>query len=265
MPGPQLLTYLLRLEETRVTPPPGYSPLPVRFESMAPKKAAAPQPEPEPVFDPHAPLPPLLQAFVDDAATEMCARLADDIVDESFARAYYTSELDRRSGTQEVDYEMVQIVRAMRWYFIANDKGSDLRAPSWAADKEPVPAVRDTWSRGTCKGRPKKAPSRPASATYILSSSNSYSGNRARPGSAGGDRSRRSPSRPGSAASAPGGLSSVRVRVRVSDPSPSPSPSPSPIPSPNPNPNPNPNPQPGTLCFVSGKPAKCWVLWGRSY
>jgi len=21
----------------------------------------------------------------------------------------------------------------------------------------------------------------------------------------------------------------------------------------------------GTLCFVSGKPAKCWVLWGRSY
>ena len=21
----------------------------------------------------------------------------------------------------------------------------------------------------------------------------------------------------------------------------------------------------GTLCFISGKPAKCWVLWGRSY
>ena len=21
----------------------------------------------------------------------------------------------------------------------------------------------------------------------------------------------------------------------------------------------------GTPCFVSGKPAKCWVLWGRSY
>lgn len=21
----------------------------------------------------------------------------------------------------------------------------------------------------------------------------------------------------------------------------------------------------GTMCFVSGKPAKCWVLWGRSY
>ena len=21
----------------------------------------------------------------------------------------------------------------------------------------------------------------------------------------------------------------------------------------------------GTACFVSGKPAKCWVLWGRSY
>ena len=141
---------------------------------MAPKpkpNKKAPEPEPEPVFDPHAPLPPLLQDFVDDAATEMCARLADEIVDESFARAH-ASELDRRSGTQEVDYEMVQIVRTMRWYFIANDKGSDLRAPSWAADKEPVPAVRDTWSRGTCKGRPKKAPSRPASASYILSSSN---------------------------------------------------------------------------------------------
>ena len=21
----------------------------------------------------------------------------------------------------------------------------------------------------------------------------------------------------------------------------------------------------GTPCFISGKPAKCWVLWGRSY
>eukprot|EP00964_Phaeocystis_antarctica_P018258 scaffold10108_cov37-Phaeocystis_antarctica.AAC.3 len=69
------------------------------------KAAAAPEPEPEPVFDPHAALPPRLQAFVDDAGTEMCARLADEIVDESFAQAYAT-ELDRRSGPQEVDYEM---------------------------------------------------------------------------------------------------------------------------------------------------------------
>jgi prolyl-tRNA synthetase len=21
----------------------------------------------------------------------------------------------------------------------------------------------------------------------------------------------------------------------------------------------------GTPCFISGKPAECWVLWGRSY
>jgi hypothetical protein len=185
---------------------------------MPPKpkpKKAAPEPEPEPVFDPHAPLPPQLQAFVDDAGTEMCAQLAGEIVDKSFAQAY-ASELDGRSGPQEVDYEMVQIVRTMRWYFIANDKGSDLRAPSWAPDKEPVPAMRDAWSRGTCQGRPKKAPSRPASAAYILSSSSSYSGNRIRPGSAGGDRSRRSPSRPGSAASAPGGLRSAKSTPALS-------------------------------------------------
>ena len=179
-----------------------------------PKKAATPEPERAPVFDPHAALPPQLQAFVDDAGTEMCARLVDEIVDESFAQAY-ASELDRRSGTQEVDHEMVQIVRAMRWYFIANDKGSDLRAPTWAPDKEPVPAMRDAWSRGTCQGRPKKAPSRPASASYILSSS-SYGSNRIRPGSAGGERSRRSPSRPGSAASAPGGLRSAKSTPALS-------------------------------------------------
>ena len=180
-----------------------------------PKKAATPEPERAPVFDPHAALPPQLQAFVDDAGTEMCARLVDEIVDESFAQAY-ASELDRRSGTQEVDHEMVQIVRAMRWYFIANDKGSDLRAPTWAPDKEPVPAMRDAWSRGTCQGRPKKAPSRPASASYILSSSSSYGSNRIRPGSAGGERSRRSPSRPGSAASAPGGLRSAKSTPALS-------------------------------------------------
>ena len=171
------------------------------------------------MFDPHAALPPRLQAFVDDAGTEMCARLADDIVDESFAQAYAT-ELDRRSGPQEVDYEMVQIVRAMRWYFIANDKGSDLRLPSWAPDTEPVPAMRDAWSRGTCQGRPKKAPSRPASAEFILSSSSSYGSNsqrvgHIRPGSAGGDRSRRSPSRPGSAASAPGGLLTLALALAL--------------------------------------------------
>lgn len=104
-------------------------------------------------------------------------------------------------------------------YFIANDKGSDLREQSWAPDTEPVPAMIDTWSRGTCQGRPRVPPplSRPASGAYTLSSSSSYGNSQRvshiRPGSAGGDRSRRSPSRPGSASSAPGGL-----RATVSTP-----------------------------------------------
>ena len=164
-------------------------------------------------------LPAQLQEFIDDVGTNTCVLLVDEIVDESFVQAY-ANELDRKGGTHEVVRAcMSSSCEVARMYFIANDKGSDLREQSWAPDTEPVPAMIDTWSRGTCQGRPRVPPplSRPASGAYTLSSSSSYGNSQRvshiRPGSAGGDRSRRSPSRPGSASSAPGGL-----RATVSTP-----------------------------------------------
>ena len=159
----------------------------------------------------------LLESFVhaeEDGAEEASSQLVDELVASSFAQAY-AAELDRKSGPFEVDRSLIQIGRTLRWYFVACDKGSDVRASSWQPDPEPVPAIIDAWSRGSVPGRPRErksvsTPSRPGSAKPSMSGSRSSSrpssGGSRRPTSAGALRPSNSmPALGAGGAASPGG------------------------------------------------------------
>ena len=159
----------------------------------------------------------LLESFMHAAeagAEEASSQLVDELVASSFVQAH-AAELDRKSGPFEVDRCLLQIGRTLRWYFVACDKGSDVRAASWQPDPEPVPAVIDAWSRGSVPGRPRErksvsTPSRPGSAKPSMSgsrtSSRPSSGGSRRPTSAGALRPSNSmPALGAGGAASPGG------------------------------------------------------------